>query len=158
MPSITAAPEQEESKKIVFRSPDANLILIRKPGRAYTNERGEQISITGKRYEFENGSLTDLDPDDVEWLRNHPQFNNKFNEVGNEPDRERPSVSEALIEITKAAARQDATGIAAIYQREIESYDRDTVKETASQALAALEELADEEGAVEPVGEKPLEE
>jgi hypothetical protein len=156
MPSNTAAPPEEEAGQIVFRSPDANLILIRRPGRSYQNERGEQISVEGKRYEFEHGTLTGLDPDDVEWLRNHENFNLKFTEVGNEPDRERPSVPEVMTEITKAAARRDAEAIAAIYQREIESYDRDVVKETASQALAALEELADEEGA-QPAEEQPLE-
>jgi uncharacterized protein YciI len=156
MPSNTAAPTAEEAKSVVFRSKDQHLILIRRAGRSYTNEVGEQVSIAGQRYEFQPngpfGQLTGLDPDDIEWLRNHEQFNHLFTEVGNEPDRERPSVTEAQTEIAKAAARQDAEAIAAIYQREVESYDREPVKTAATAALAALEETAEEgEAAREPV-------
>jgi hypothetical protein len=151
----------EEAKAIVFRSPDRQLILIRTPGRSYTNERGELITIEGKRYEFQPhgtfGQLTGLEPDDIGWLREH-KLNGRhggFVEVGNEPDRERPTVNEALAEIAKCAARRDAEALAAIYQREIESYDRDAVKEAATQALAAIEEVVEEEGA-EPVEEEAL--
>lgn len=145
--------QTEDTKSITFRSADHSLVLVRKPERRRYNEAGELEILEGKRYVFDRGILTGLDPDDVEWLRNHYRLNQKFVEVGNEPDREKPTVTEAMTEIAKAAAQQDATAIAAIYQREIETYDREPVKDAASQALVALEELA-EEGGQSPAGEE----
>lgn len=149
-------PTETKVESAEFRSPDPALTLVRRPERRRYNEKGELEILEGQRFHFQPGDgnlgvLNVTDPDAIEWLRNHDLCNQKFWEVGNEPGREKPTVTEAMTEVAKAAARGDATAIAAIYQREIESYNREPVKEAASQALAELENPGDavEEGAGE---------
>lgn len=144
-------PETAEKTTTEFRSRDQNLVLVRRPERRRYNERGELEVIEGERVVFSHGSFSTDDEELIEWLRGHERCNSRFYEVGNEPGRERPTVSEAMKEIAQAAASSNANRLAAIYEREVNSYDRASVKEAATAALETLEEAAAPADEVEEV-------
>ena len=134
--------KEPETTTTVFRSRDKQLRIVRKPERRRYNEAGELELIPGQRVEFTRGAFQTEDDELIEWLRNHPRFNSRFWEVGNEPDRQKPTVDEAMTEIAKAAAKAEPDALAAIYEREVNTYDRQPVKDAATAALEALEEAS----------------
>ena len=147
-------PTATETQTSIFQAKDPNYRLVRVPMRRRYNERGEQENIPGLTYEFENGVLRTDDPDVIDWLRNHEQFNAKFWEMGNEPGREKPSVEEQVLAITDAAGRGDAERIAEIYDAESANHRREVVLKAAESALTAISAAAaltpSEEGSQAP--------
>lgn len=150
-----------DSKKegTVFVSADPTKRVIRIPARKRYNERGELEVLEGKRYEFKDGRLELTEQDDIEWMRNHPKLNVKFVEVGNEPDRERPTLAERMVEVGQAAASADTVKLAELYEAEESTYNRTPAMEAIKAALTRLEQTeAVAEGAkapdpIEPVSE-----
>jgi hypothetical protein len=138
-----------EKKQVLFRSLDPTLRLVRVPERRRENSRGELEVIPGERYEFNDGVFT-VDADDkdtLDYLRGHHRFNSKFYEVGNEPDRQRPSIEEAMEEIADATVASDMLKLTEIYDREHNTYARPAVLRGCQRAMERLEQRGIAEGA-----------
>lgn len=147
-----------ERKEILFRSLIPHYRLVRIPSRRRYNERGELEQLPGERYEWESGVLkVDAeDADTLDWLRAHEKFNVKFFEVGNEPDRQRPSMEEAMEQISDAAVAADLSALTEIYERERTTYQREAVMRGAQRAIEALEKAL-AEGGTAPESVSPVE-
>ena len=90
----------------------------------------------------------------IEWLRQHPDFNNAFHEEGNEPGRPSPSDEEFFAAINEATIYGDVDLIQQMMAQEKATFQRESLIKAADSArklvLRTRRELAEAEAAEEP--------
>lgn len=138
-------------KMWTFRSKHAELCLVREPLIRTVEATGIQRTVnelTAIRCKFRGGVLVVTEdvrvapvpglvpnrvmPDGVlgaeqdmlTWLRSHPDFNSRFHEDGNEPDRPLPTDDQFLEAVNDAAFRLDEEAITAMLAQERETHNR----------------------------------
>lgn len=131
-------------KIVTFRSSDENLHLVQDPQTQHMDNAGRPYTVAGTRHEFRGGVL-EVDeaenPEQVKWLRNHRLLNAQyggFYEVGNEPDRPKPEVTEVVNAIVAAGLAGNAKEVRDILQGERDSHNRVEVVTVGESTLTAL--------------------
>ena len=172
MPRAATAEPKTEPKTHTFYSRHRKLRLIRIPQAVVNDNWGGQITrerfpgVTRSIYEFENGQLTVTDGQDVfpdapdgsaqdavQWLRSHPEFNVRFHESGNEPDRPLPSDEDFMDMINEASLELNVDRIVELLREERESHNRASLMTFADRArkrTLALRQQLQEQGPPEP--------
>lgn len=174
MPRTAAVAEQpklEKGKTFTFRSRHGRLRLVRVGQAVVPDGWGGQVTrerwpdthpgVTRVVYEFERGVLEVVvggknwhelpdGPDGetlstVDWLRLHGEFNVRFFEDGNEPDRQLPTEEDFMDRVNAASVALDVDAIADLLRQERESHNRPNLVTVADNArkrtLRARQEL-----------------
>jgi hypothetical protein len=105
------------------------LRLIRDPKRKKPIGEGTDFYITdGSRVEFRNGRYTSRDPDEIEWLDNHPNHGVLFHKVGfGEGGRTADDSAGVIQAVIKYAFEGEYKKIADVLIAERSSYSRPDV-------------------------------
>lgn len=139
----TATETKPQTKPTTFIAKCENLVLVVEPRFPRFNHLGLRIgNDPGKRVEFDRGEFTTDDPELIEWLRAHRNFNvpsnQGFYEVGNAPDEPRPTIAEQHAAIEGAVAERDVEALEAVVAEEKATHNREVVFAAARIAARAL--------------------
>lgn len=168
----TATKTKAEPKTHTFYSRNRKLRLVRIPQATVPDSWGGLVTrerfpgVTRKVYEFENGQLTvtagednwpdapdGSEQDAVDWLRSHEDFNVRYHEQGNEPDRPLPTDEDFMDMVNEASMRWDVEAIVELLRTERESHNRAslvTFADRARKRTLAARQQAQAEGPPEP--------
>ena len=135
-------------KTATFHSRHGAFRIVRVPEFVGINSWGQQVKhqpfeglpVTRAVYEFEKGTLEVIEgdknwhvlpdgpggemQDTIEYLRRHEEFNKRFHESGNEPDRPLPTESDFNRLLRKNLLNLDLDATVAMLQTERETHNR----------------------------------
>jgi hypothetical protein len=166
-----------ETKTLTFHSKHGALRLPRVKQVNRLDQLGNQhahvyfkdennVDISRRVYEFENGTLTlregqDVYPDGpggveqdaVTWLRAHPEYNGRFFESGNEPDRPLPSDDDFHRNLRRHLLALDHDSVVGMLKQERETHARPVLLTAADETrreILALRAQIDAESSEKP--------
>lgn len=177
----TTTPEKtkfQTGQTFDFYSRNRSLRLIRIPQAVVPDGWGGQVKRERYQgypgsdrcvYEFTNGHLEvvvgaknwDVFPDGpdgeeqntVQWLQAHEEFNRRFHQAGNEPDRPLPTEEDFLTAVNEASMNLDVETIVEMLRTERETHKRPTLMKVADDArkrTLALKQQLSAQGPPEP--------
>lgn len=136
-------------EEVTFISQCPGQILVKEPEDfdvVRIGNRNVVKKLPAVRIEFGEGSNPNIykttDPEIIEWLREHPQFQVKergFWELGNAPDEPKPSMQSQIEEIARAAGARDVEAIKSVVEVEKDTHNREPVLAAARGALKGIE-------------------
>lgn len=138
-----------DSKEVTFISQCPGQVLVKEPmdyDVVKVGNRNVVKTLQAVRVEFGEGSnpniYTTSDPEIIDWLREHPQFQVKergFWELGNAPDEPQPTMNSQIEEIGRAAGARDIEALNKVIEVEKDTHNREPVFAAAKGALKGLE-------------------
>lgn len=121
----------------------------------FRDENGQEV--TRRVYEFQNGMLQvqpgqDVYPDgpggepqdSLTWLRNHHEFNKRYHEHGNEPDRPLPSDEDFHRMLRRHLVALDVEAVVAMLAQERETHKREALIKAGEQVRREILQLRQE--------------
>lgn len=134
--------------------------LVRKPAsRGVDPNTGQPIATRGISYQFnDDGFLTisNDDTDGLEWLRAHDKYGSVFVDQGDADGVMRPTISEVVGEIVRAASANRRTQLELIRRREETTHNRAVVLEALDEAERNVDAAQIRGRADERIGEEGL--
>jgi hypothetical protein len=147
-----ATATEQETVTVTFQAKVANMRIAMEP--AFYAERNASGRVTqpgfsGHAIQFEDGEYTTDDPDEIEFIRGRPYFNqfathNAIWEKDAPPEEPQPTIREQTKAINKAARAGDVEKLGEIAEQEKASHNRDAVLDEIKSALAELAGDGDE--------------
>lgn len=132
-----------KNETVTFLAPCANLRLVKEPKFPTLNHLGLPVGMNpGVSVDFSEGQYSTSDPEIIEWLRNHRQFNvpgyQGFWEDGNAPDEPKPTIPQQQAALEAALDAKDADAVRAVIEEEKATHNREVIFASARIALKAL--------------------
>jgi hypothetical protein len=147
------SPTKTESKGKVFRSSVQNLRLVIEPTRPRMAADGTVLTEPGKAIDFRRGVYETSDSEEIEFLRDHEEYQQLFHEEGEEPDRV-DDQAEVLGLVVQALANKDDDALYDLYKKEIAAHSRQPVLDAIVKGLEAIDADASDDAL--PTPETPV--
>ncbi|RJQ12079.1 MAG: hypothetical protein C4558_02435 [Dehalococcoidia bacterium] len=138
-----------KTKEAVFISTDNYYRAVKVPeDEEYQGRRW--VKVPGEAAVFNNGIFRTSDPEMIDFLKDHVDFNRMFWLQGEEPDRQRPFTEDVIAAITKASIAGDVATVSELRRQESVTHSRSAVFAAADAALEALGATESDATDVEP--------